>query len=163
MKKTRYFFLTLLFASLCLSCTNNSAHGQAEDVAEAFAENYFNWHLKECKNLVTPESAKMLSYIASNVTEADIDMLHSLEEDATVEVTNCELENDTIGLAEVSVFNALLRDTIGTAAKKHAEAMTTLRLVKRGKWQVDLTQGAPRMAFPQQNEMPDHGQDQDEK
>ena len=158
MKKTTYFFLSLLFASMCLSCTNNPANGQVNDVAEAFAKNYFNWHFNECKSLVTPESAKILSYVASNVTEADIDMLHSLEEDATIELMNCEIENDTIGLAEVYVFNALLRDTIGTTAKKHAESVTTLRLVKRGKWQVDLTQGAPRMAFPQQNGTPDHDQ-----
>lgn len=162
MKKTTYFLIALLFASICLSCTNDSSNGQVNEVAEAFARNYFNWHFKECQNLVTPESVKMLSYVASNVTEADIDMLHSLEEDATIELMNCELENDTTGLAEVYVFNALLRDTIGTTAKRHAEAVTTLRLVKRRKWLIDLTQGAPRMAFPQQNGTPDHDQDSDE-
>ena len=45
----------------------------------AFAEAYFNYDFEKAKRMVTPESEKWLRFIASNITQEDIDLVIHLQ------------------------------------------------------------------------------------
>lgn len=162
MIKSAYIIAILLSVGMLFSCNESKEEAQMKKVANAFAAHYFNWQYKDCISLVTAESKKQLSFLSSNVNEADVEMLRNKESDADVEILNINQLSDTSATVMLKINDVLYCDTIGTLPKLKTEGNATLKLVKHGTWLVDLAEGLPRMAFPQQNETPDPDQEQDE-
>lgn len=143
----------LLASALSLFSCGDSNREQIASVAEAFATSYFNWDYAGCMPNVTDESAKYLKFLATNVTDGDIERLRSMEKGADVEVEKETFaDNDTIVDVKVKVSGFCHADTIGRPSRLCDEAEATLRLVKRGeKWQAIVSNEWPKMAFPPQN------------
>lgn len=134
------FFATLLFSCNMPSSVNPS---NAEDVAEAFAENYFNLRYKNSAKYCTQESEKWISFAASQITREDIELLHGLEEEASVEVSDVS-GDDTECHATIKVTNYFEADTIGKKGHVVNEGLFDILLVKEGKaWKVRM-EGLPR-------------------
>lgn len=143
----------LLVSTLSLFSCSNSNREQIASVAGAFATSYFNWDYAGCMPNVTGESAKYLKFLATNVTDGDIERLRSMENGADVEVEKETFaDNDTVVAVKVKVSGFCHADTIGRPSRLCDEAEATLRLVKRGeKWQAIVSNEWPKMAFPPQN------------
>ena len=96
---------------------------------------------------VTPESKKWMSYAASQVHEADIELLRQKEKIATYTLNDIDYhENDTTADARITVHNFLQMDTIGKACQLVEKAEFAIPLVYReqeDKWIVNLN-GLPR-------------------
>lgn len=109
-----------------------------------FAEPYFNYQFNNAVAFCTPESRKWLVFAASNVTEADLDVLRQQAEGAEVEVSSIEITTDTTAMAGVDVSNFLLADSIGRPARIEAEGRFILPVVLRGgRWLVRM-EGLPQ-------------------
>lgn len=156
----RLISLALLFSStslLLLSCGSDKEE-QVNDVAENFAKEYFNWRYCEAMPYVTAESSEQMKFLASNVTEDDVQLLRSMESGAEITIEDSRVaDGDSVAYVNVAIENFCHADTIGRPARLNESAKATLMLVHRGeKWQVVVSSDWPKMAFLQQSETPDH-------
>ncbi len=152
--------LVLLLSStslLLLSCESDTKE-QVNDAAEGFAKEFFNWHYCEAMPYVTAESAEYMKFLATNVTEDDVQMLRSMESGAEINVENCNItDGDSVAYVDMTIENFCHADTIGRPAILHESAKVTLLLMHRGeKWQAVVSSDWPKMAFPQQSGKQDH-------
>lgn len=150
-------FILFPTSILLVSCGSDKKE-QVNDVAEAFAKEYFNWHYCEAMPYVTAESSEQMKFLASNVTEDDVQMLRSMESGAEIKIEDCNItDGDSVAYVNVTIDNFCHADTIGRAASLHESANATLMLKHRDdKWQVVVSNDWPKMAFPQQSGKPDH-------
>ena len=120
-----------------------SGISDAEDVANAFAESYFNLRYKNSLKYCTKESEQWISFAASQINEDDIKSLRGLEEEASVEVENVS-GDDAKCHAKVIVSNYFEADTIGKTGHIVDEGVFDITLVKEGNtWKVRM-EGLPR-------------------
>ena len=131
---------------LLLACSDMSGEGQeaAERVAAAWGEAYFNYDFERAAKYATPESRRWLSFAASNVYQADIDVLNVQENGASVEVTDYERTSDSTAMVVMSVRDFMLRDTIGSSGRMVDEAVFRICLVSRDKRIMVRMEGLPR-------------------
>ena len=150
-------FILSSTSMMLLSCGSDKKE-QVNDVAEAFAKEYFNWHYCEAMPYVTAESSEQMKFLASNVTEDDVQLLRSMESGAEIKIEDCNIaDGDSVAYVNVTIDNFCHADTIGRAASLHESANATLMLKHRDdKWQVVVSNDWPKMAFPQQSGKQDH-------
>ena len=128
LKKLPHIMVMALFTTI-VSCTiadtiRPSAEG---DVAEKFANEYFNLRYKNAAQYCTKESEKFLKFAASQISNDDLAVLKDAESEVTVKVSN--------------YFEA---DTIGKTGRIVDEGLFKLSLVKENKkWKVRM-EGLPR-------------------
>ena len=93
--------LTLYSLCLCLaSCSlisltscdgpHKGEEDQLKETVDTFASAYFNWHYKDALQLVDSASRKWIIYAASNVHQADIDLLRAMPEGATFHIKDID-------------------------------------------------------------------------
>lgn len=129
-----------LFALQGCQAHEGSEKQLKEDV-DSFATHYFNWHFPKAAKYSTADSEPWLRYAASNVHDADIDLLRSKAEDATIEVGEVEFGDDqTSATVTIRVNNYLRMDTIGQEAHLVESASFHLPMeMERGQWKVKLS------------------------
>lgn len=128
------------FLSL-LSCqSHEGSDTQLKEDADSFATHYYNWHFEQAMRYCSPGSEKWLRYAASNVRQADIELLRAKASDATVEVGDIDfLNGGDSATVSVTVSDFLRMDTIGTGATPVGKATFLLPMViHEGKWKVVL-------------------------
>lgn len=113
--------------SLLMLCCGNGDDGEARlrSVALSFGEAYFNCRYVEAAEYVDDSSRRWLEYAASNMTQADVDLLRSAGHDAVVEVT--EVVGDSAVRLRVTDF--FCKDTIGSVGHYVGEATFVLSVV----------------------------------
>ena len=144
--------LIMTVSAALTACSNSMASLQekAERTATEFAEAYFNYDLTKASTLVTPESVKWISFVASNISEEDIEVLNTRSEGATVTLDDCEMINDTTCEAVITVDNFMAIDTIGRPGVFRHDGTFRLTVVLRdGRWLI-------KMASLPQNETRSH-------
>lgn len=143
--KTKWFVAVAMI--LLVACGSSSdADESIRKNAVAFADSYFNLDFHAALDLSTSESRKWICYVASNVSEADLEVLRSYGHDATVNVERVEVIGDTAAVVKLSVDGFLCTDSIGRPGHIVDGAIFSLPMVRRGdRWLV-------RMASPLQSE-----------
>lgn len=123
-------------------CGESTPEEDPASVADSFSEAYFNYDFMKASRYTTAESRRWLSYAASNVYEADIEVLRGMESGATVEIDGVDDgDTDSTAMATVRVDNYMLRDTIGRSGRVVSGLAFRLPMVKRGgKWLVHLSE-----------------------
>ena len=121
---------------------HEGSEDQLKTDVDSFAILFYNWHFPEAQKYCTASSEPWLRYAASNVHKADVELLRSKAEDATVEVGDIEFGDDEItATASITVRNFLQMDTIGQEAHLTKEAHFQLPMAMEGeKWKVQLDQ-----------------------
>ena len=148
-RSAKYSFVAFLICFTMLpfvaSCNHEGSEKQLKETADLFSTNYFNWHFKEALPYVTDDSYRWLSYAASQVHQADIDILRNMNEGASHEIGDIEFVNDTTAYVLVNVNNFLSIDTIGTEGHIVNEATFRFKAVcKNNIWKIKLN-SLPRM------------------
>lgn len=100
-----FFLTTLLLAVFCCfllilpfsSCANSDK--QLTSCADSFAQSFFRWQFQKSSTYCDESSQRWLRYMASQVTQDDIDSLKATESD--VECTLGGFSFDKIGRAHV--------------------------------------------------------------
>ena len=138
------FVCSLLFLATGCGC-GNADRDDAEATALAFANTYFNYNFDEAAKFCTQDSRRWLSFAASNVYGADLEVLRNMDAGATVDVADMDFpDGDSTAVVTVEVSGFMQRDTIGKAGRVVEEGVFTLSLVRRdGQWKVRMA-GLPR-------------------
>ncbi|MBO6056726.1 MAG: hypothetical protein J6P64_00695 [Bacteroidales bacterium] len=117
---------------------------QLKKEVDSFAVYYFNWQFHQAVRFVTPESEKWMHYAASQVHQADIDLLQSKELPASCEINEVVYsEDDKTAIAHVTIQNYLRMDTIGKAATIVNAAQFDIPLIYQAetdKWKVEVNE-----------------------
>jgi hypothetical protein len=122
-----------------ISCGHVTNESELKETVDSFATTYYNWQFQKTVMYCTPESEKWLCYAASNVHQADIDMLRSQDEGASHEINDIKAINDSTATAFVTIHNFLRMDTIGKAGQMVKDANVTLSLkYRKERWMVHL-------------------------
>lgn len=129
----------LIFVVAC----NEPPKGDTEQLdkeVKAFSEAYFNYKFSKAEKHCTGDSRKWLVYAASNIHDADIDMLRGMSEGASVDINDYKFnDDDTTGYAMITVHNYLRLDTIGNAGRVIKKADFKLPIVLRhDKWMIKM-------------------------
>ncbi len=140
MKQLLLFMSAILIAG-CDAGLNGDQ--QAREVAESWADAYFNCDYKDACGYVTPESQKWLQYAASNTTAEKIKMLQEAG-GAQVSVSEeFDETNDTMRLVMLTVTNSLTTSKQG-GSELLRDGTFKVAVVKRDAgWQVRMA-GLPR-------------------
>ena len=115
--KRLHYALNILgtYLGLAIALVSCDGHGtrQLKREVDSFAVNYFNWQYHKAIKHVTPESEKWIRYAASQVHQADIDMLRQKDQSATCEIHDIDFDdNDSTAVAHVTIRDFLRMDTI---------------------------------------------------
>lgn len=152
MRKVSLFLHTFMVALMAFTGTwmmsncarHEGSESQLKEDVDSFATYYYNWHFEKASKYCTPESEPWLKYAASNVHDADIDLLKQKDEDATISIEDVDFQDDTLAIVKVNVKNFLQMDTIGKAARPVADATFHLSMViHEDKWKVRM-EGLPQ-------------------
>ncbi len=128
---------SMMFVSAC----NQGSESQLVSNIDSFSTAYFNWQFQRAVPLCTPESKRWLSYMASQVNQADVDSLKAQPQGATFEVGNVSYQDgDSLANVEVTVSHFLSMDTLGRAAQPVEKARFVIPVAFRnGLWRVNLS------------------------
>lgn len=143
--KRRCFFITILSWALggCLlgmsfySCSHENE--QLETCVDSFAQSYFRWKFHHAINSCDTTSHRWLRYVASQVTQNDVDCLKGMTGDVSCSLVRTHMLNDSMAIVEIQVVNFLRMDSMGCVTLVEKESTygipTTLR---DGLWRVSL-------------------------
>ena len=144
MKNCQYLIFCLFLFMGC-GHKKEDPNLEIEKRCTAFAEAYFNYDFESAQKLVTPDSRKWLQFVATNISQADVDLINEQEVPATVSVELCECVNDSTSIVTISVHDFYCKNSIGKAGTIVEEALFCLTMVKQqdGKHYVKMA-GLPR-------------------
>lgn len=152
-KIVRFVICGFIFVAVTVAfigCTESTEEKQVAKTALKFADYLFNYELKEAASLATGDSQGWISFLASNVDEATINLIRSQQEDATVSVDDVTISTSTIATATITVSNFVWNSGAEGEPSVEKEARFTLHLRKeKGEWRV-------RMDSLPQNEKQNH-------
>ena len=139
----RLMALSMVVLAAC--STDPSDEEKIEQTTLEFSSAYFNYDFKHAEQYLTPDSKKWIAYAASNIHDADLELLRKQQNDAAVQLEDVEVnDDDSTAIANVTVSNYMRLDTIGNAGRMITEARFRLTLVRdRDKWKVRMV-GLPR-------------------
>jgi len=123
---------TMLFSYFALisfsSCDGRTAaERQLLERVDSFVITYYNTLYHEAARFVTPASMPQLRFAASQLTQADIDVIHQNKEMLSYEVIETTIEHDSIAQVEVLLHNVFTIDTIGQAGNIRKELTSILQ------------------------------------
>ena len=137
----RFFYTIFTFVAVCFaSCGEEGRTYEAiETTAIDFANAYFNYDLVKAQTMVDDKSKKWLRYEASNITEADLELLRMQDEGATVTVDDCECFEDS-AVVTVTVNFFFLVFFLCSKGRMVEEKTFTIVLLQDGskKWKVRM-------------------------
>ena len=143
MKRIGFILPSVVFMAAC-SVDGGERMENVARVATDFAESYINYDFSKDQKQMTAESTKWISFVASNITQEDVDMLNTRESGAEVIVEECQALNDTTCEVLLTVDNYMSPDSIGRPLQLRHDDDYRLTLVFRdGRWQVRM-EGLPR-------------------
>ncbi len=132
MKKI-YLLCSALLVTIACTTSESKTQKEAERVAKEFSEAYFNFDLQRANKLATSETARWLSYMASNLTQEDVDLLNAQEEGASVDIEGMDILADSLCRVRLNLTHFMMLDSIGRPGVICHEGETELTLVKRDK------------------------------
>lgn len=138
------FSATLLLAtiiSFISSCQRISNSNDMTIVADSFATNFYNWRLEKAFKYCTAESKTQISYLASNISEKDIELINKRNEDASIEITNTEMQEGGVkARISMKIYNSFKMKDINSDVQLNKERDVTINLIKTNEgWKVNLT------------------------
>lgn len=137
MKNVNRFFLFFI-VFLIVACSHTPL-GQAEKTAVDFSKAIYTLKLDEAKKYCTPNGAKLIEFIASNLKEEDIDVLKDAG-DVKISVIGSTVDpGDSTATVNLKISNYLQINLMGGKSTIEKEKEEKVDLVKVGdKWLVDL-------------------------
>jgi hypothetical protein len=143
--------ILLLFALQLTSCQLVDQESTlVKQAAENWAEAYFHFDYQQAAQHTTAEGLRWLQFAASNINEADLDVINQYVNDISISVSDVYVGNDTMAVAAIHVNHWFSPDSIGHAGSMKDDGVFDVELVKRdGAWKV-------RMACLPQSGMQSH-------
>lgn len=131
--------LPQVIATLLLLMT--SCHGEPtgkdriEADADSFATSYFNWQFQKAAQYADDSSLVWIEYMASQVHQADVDVLRSMTEGARISIGDIAWSGDSLAYVDITIKNFAHMDTVGKAAHIVGRASATIPMkYSGGRW-----------------------------
>lgn len=125
-----FFLLAFVLASSC------SRDNDPERIAERFLASYLDCDFSRATKLASEGMKEMVSWRASNLTQADLDVLNARETPVEVEVGDVESYADSC-VVTLKASDALLVDSISSTARiGEGRFRLILRKEKGSNWKV---------------------------
>lgn len=122
------------------SCQLGEEQKEVSVAAENFGNAFFNYNYRFAQQLSTPESMKWIKFVASNLTQDDLNAINATTSEAVCATQKVNLTSDTTATVCLDIQNASWIATEGMIIDE-GTATTQLNLRKRdGTWQVHLTE-----------------------
>lgn len=145
-----FFLTTLLLAVFCcfllilpFSSRANSDK-QLTSCADSFAQSFFRWQFQKSSTYCDESSQRWLRYMASQVTQDDIDSLKATESDVECTLGGFSFDNDSMASIEVHVSNYFRMDSLDKITLVKGESEYNFQMVRtNGFWRIRL-QGFPQ-------------------
>ncbi len=138
MKKSFFILSLIVGIAMMFSCKGKTDEELLTQRVDSFAVHYYNWQLEKCMYQVTAESRHKLEFLATNISQTDVDWLRSSETGATYEIDDITMEGRE-ATVRLHVFDYFEAKEIGQPLHKTDECFVTLHLVKIGNaWKVEL-------------------------
>lgn len=119
------------------SCTRKNQ--QLESCVDSFAQSYFRWRFSKAMNSCDTASYRWLSFVASQVTQADLNSLRDQKKDLTCSLGNTHFPNDSMAIVDVRVSNFLHMDSLGSVTFVEKETVYGIHATLHdGFWKVSL-------------------------
>lgn len=119
------------------SCTRKNQ--QLESCVDSFAQSYFRWRFSKAMNSCDTASYRWLSFVASQVTQADLNSLRDQKKDLTCSLGNTHFPNDSMAIVDVRVSNFLHMDSLGSVTFVEKETVYGIyATLHDGFWKVSL-------------------------
>ena len=136
----------IIMVAGCESASRFRMESKARTAADSFATYYFNWQFDKAARFATDSSKIWLRYAASQVHEADIELLRE-KEDAAVEIDEIVIDDEETATAHITVRDFVRMDTIGTEGHLVEKASFVLQMERkaeeRGNWKIRM-EGLPQ-------------------
>lgn len=128
-----------------LGCDASSSERDAiGDVAQTWADSYFNFDYDKAQTLTDTDSHKWLSLAASNITEDDITVIRAQQTGASVNVRSVEMKGENEATVGIEVTDLLVADSIGKPMRPISSAIYNINMVRCGeRWLVRMA-GLPQ-------------------
>lgn len=135
-----FFSVVLCILLLGMPLSSCTAKGeQLETSVDSFAQHYFRWQFQKAVRNCDSESYRWVSYVASQVTQADVDSLRELNGDINCSLGGTHLLNDSMAIVEVEVSHFLRMDSLGrTTLVEQKMTYGIPATLKNGFWRVSL-------------------------
>ena len=134
--KNSYPTVALLLTMLLtfnISCKEKEDLAEVRNIAESFADLYFNWRYVEAMEYVDSSCIQKLRFVASQVTDNDLRFFLSKENAANVEVMQVvENSSDNITVT-LLIENFLQKDTIGRPPVLREGQEISIQLARKDK------------------------------
>lgn len=129
--------ISLLF--LVLTSCGSTPEKEVEAITKDFAESFYNMDYENALKLSTSQSALVISFFASNITQEYIDRLKQVGS-ANVEIINAEMgEYGTTATVRCKITNCIKINFIEESSFIKKESEEIFYLIKSGdKWFVDF-------------------------
>ena len=139
-------YVAIIFSLVLLTACSDKGTQTQKDVercATAFAEAFYNYDLNAAGKLTTAEASRLLTFIGTNITQEDIDLLNGQSEGASIQMDDCRQLNDTLWKARLTVRHFMEMDSIGCPMQLRDHGESELTIVKRdGDWLVKTVKTA---------------------
>ena len=136
----------IIMVAGCESASRFRMESKARTAADSFATYYFNWQFHKAARFATDSSMIWLRYAASQVHEADIELLRE-KEDAAVDIEEIVIDDEETATAHITVRDFVRMDTIGTEGHLVEKASFVLQMERkaeeRGDWKIRM-EGLPQ-------------------
>lgn len=131
--------LSLAAVAPIVSCTSSKDEEMAEEAVKNFAENYFGCKYSEAAEQCTPESRRWIEFVATNVSDSDLQVLNNSLDETSFEVKDMTVGDDSTANCVVEAHNYLRLSSIEDKGQIAPSDSYSLKLVhKGGRWLVAL-------------------------
>lgn len=135
----RFLAISMLLISL-FSCQSAEEEKETSIVVQNFAETFFNYDFGSAKQWTTPESMKWIKFAASNISQADLDIINTMNVAARCETSDVVLNNDTMAVAHISLLHATWIDKTEKNVRTDNGSVSLYLRKRNGLWRVHLTE-----------------------
>ena len=100
---------------------------------------YFRWRYSKAMNSCDTASYRWLRFVASQVTQDDVDSLKKLKRDVACSLGNIRFLNDSMAIVDIRVTNFLRMDSLGSVTLVEKETNYGILVTQHeGFWKVSL-------------------------
>ncbi len=143
--KQQYLSIIVLSQVLCVALLGmsfsscNHKGEQLETCVDSFAQSYFRWQFRKAMNSCDMASYPWLRFVASQITQNDVDSLRAQKGDVDCSLGRIQLLTSSAAIVDVQVANFFSMDSLGKVSLVKKEMTFGIpATLHDGIWRVSL-------------------------
>lgn len=135
----KHIVILISLLTAIIACSSNKEKEDVEMATQAFVQSYFNCDYKEAARLCTSNSEQWIKFVATNVTDSDLNLLNGSKQPLECEINSIKFNNDTTATVHLTISNYLKIGAIDGNGEMRKGDNYSFLLIKYGSgWRVRL-------------------------